>query len=218
MFFTKDFYGNLTPPSQIVYVLFLLSISTLTCKGVIMNVKSQVQDAASWYFSHVDPQCPNYENVQRFLRGPLIALTVNHVLPHLPTSNVASKPKADVEEKTSRSGGDWRDFLTDDPDAHGSVVGQFATEKAQEAYLRLSRRTQARMEAFLAGCALAAPNEMGNNLQKHADQQSSDLVTLQEGLSGFGISTSGNASTKGSQTAVLQQLDPQQGGCATSNP
>jgi hypothetical protein len=151
----------------------------------------------------VDPQCPNYENVQRFLRGPLIALTVNHVLPHLPTSNVASKPKADVEEKTSRSGGDWRDFLTDDPDAHGSVVGQFATEKAQEAYLRLSRRTQARMEAFLAGCALAAPNEMGNNLQKHADQQSSDLVTLQEGLSGFGISTSGNASTKGSQTAVL---------------
>ena len=166
-----------------------------------MSVKNQVHDAASWYFSHVDPFSPNYENVQRYLRGPLIALTVNHVLPDSPTSKVASMPKEAEEEKKSSNGGDWRDYLNSDEAADKSTVGHFATVKAQEAYQRLSRRTQARMEAFLAGCALAAPNEMSKNAQ--FDQQPSDLVSLQEGLSGFGISSAVGVPKKGGQRTVL---------------
>jgi hypothetical protein len=168
-----------------------------------MTVKSQAQDAVTWYLTHVDPQSPNYENVQRYLRGPLIALTVNHVLPYSPTSKVASIPKESEEEKKSGNSGDWRDYLASDPVEHKSTVGHYATEKAQEAYQRLSRRTQARMEAFLAGCALAAPNEMAQNSKKHADQQPSDLVTLQEGLSGFGISSAVGVPKKGGQKAAL---------------
>ena len=166
-----------------------------------MSVKNQVHDAASWYFSHVDPLSPNYENVQRYLRGPLIALTVNHVLPDSPTSKVASMPKEAEEEKKSSNGGDWRDYLNSDEVANKSTVGHGATVKAQEAYQRLSRRTQARMEAFLAGCALAAPNEMSKNSQ--FDHQPSDLVSLQEGLSGFGISSASGVPKKGGQRTVL---------------
>lgn len=179
-----------------------------------MNVKSQVQDAVEWYFSHVDPLSRNYENVQRYLRGPLVALTVNHVLPHNPTSEVASMPRE--EEKKSGNNNDWRDYLSNDQDGIQSIHGHFATEQAQEAYQKLSRRTQARMEAFLAGCALAAPNEMAPSSKKHADQQPSDLVTLQEGLSGFGISSSTSLPKPSSQTGALIRNISSSGGSSIS--
>lgn len=73
-----------------------------------------------------------------------------------------------------------------EPDTPGSCSSQ-ANTKAQDAYKSLSRRTQARMEAFLAGCALAAPNELVS--KKAVNQQPSDLVSLQQGLAGYGISS-----------------------------
>jgi len=182
-----------------------------------MNVKSQVQDAASWYYSHVDPLIPNYENVQRYLRGPLIALTVSNILSDsLDRSSSSGKSDsirptpsraAEVEEEKKSSHNDWRDYLlsSDDVGMAYSPVGQFmANPKAQEAYQRLSRRTQARMEAFLAGCALAAPNDMSKNSQfdQEQHQQPRDLVTLQEGLSGFGSTATGPR--RGSQRVVGQ--------------
>lgn len=168
-----------------------------------MNVRSQVQDAASWYFSHVDTLSPNYENVQRYLRGPLIALTVNNVLPttSVSSTNVASIPLTTQEDQNkSEANSDWRAYLSPskttasrEPETPGSCSTQ-ANKNAQEAYQNLSRRTQARMEAFLAGCALAAPNELAS--KKIVDQQSSDLVSLQEGLAGFGITSGPATQTK----------------------
>lgn len=185
-----------------------------------MNVRNQAQDAASWYFAHVDPFVPNYENVQRYLRGPLIALTVNNVLPStsMATSKVAAMPAsaAREEEEEKKSGSnceDWRDYLASPtastlggrkvPDTPESS-STHANEKAREAYQSLSRRTQARMEAFLAGCALAAPIEIAPNSNKRADQQPSDIVSLQEGLSGFGITSS--SSTKASKMGVPSSI------------
>jgi len=181
-----------------------------------MNVKSQVQEAATWYFSHIDDLSPNYENVQRFLRGPLIALTVNHVLPAMSAlhdrSKVASMPPEakEEEEKKSGSNNDWRDYLTSPTAAAGTIpetpssTSTQANEQAQEAYQLLSRRTQARMEAFLAGCALAAPNELAATSKMTADQQPSDLVSLQEGLSGFGITSASSVSSKkAAQSPIL---------------
>jgi hypothetical protein len=183
-------------------------MSKVPCHGLsTMNVRNQVQDAASWYFTHVDPSIPNYENVQRYLRGPLIALTINNVLPatSTTTSKVASMPQVareEEEEKKSGSNNDWRDYLTSptavgpkEPDTPESASTQ-ANEKAREAYHSLSRRTQARMEAFLAGCALAAPIEVAPNSNKHTDHQTSDIVSLQEGLSGFGITSASSAPPK----------------------
>jgi hypothetical protein len=135
-----------------------------------MNPRQQAHDAASWYFSHIDPYSTNQENIRNHLRGPLLAVTANT----LQEQKIPIESPVE-EEKKSGGGESWKDFIQ--PEGPGYV-------KAQAAYEALSRRSKARMEAFLAGCTLAVPSEVfqdGRNSE-------ADLVDLQDGLTGFGVS------------------------------
>lgn len=120
------------------------------------SVKLLAQDAASWYLSHLDPCAPHSENIKTFLRCPLLAVTLNALhSSRLDPAGGATTTQEDArvtqqEEKKSSNGysssGDWREYLQGQ---------QLWTEQGQETYDKLSRRTKARIEAFLTGCALA---------------------------------------------------------------
>eukprot|EP00934_Nitzschia_sp_Nitz4_P005663 Nitzschia sp. Nitz4//scaffold178_size73299//70555//72588//NITZ4_005723-RA/size73299-processed-gene-0.35-mRNA-1//1//CDS//3329539194//5653//frame0 len=162
------------------------------------SIRSVAQDVGSWYFVHLDSFTPNQDNVERFLRGPLMALTVTIVLPELTpmqrrpkappagdqTAQGSHKKKIILPSSSASSGeilGDWREFVV----APGSANRTEATVDGKAAYDKLSRRTRVRMEAFLAGCALAVPNDNDPNNHSISQQPSGDLVTLQQGLTGF---------------------------------
>ena len=147
------------------------------------NDRTQAQDAASWYFSHLDPFSPNHDNIRRFLRGPLLAVTIKAL--YCTTLDPAGGGGAPEEEKKASES--WREYL--DPILAEETFG--FNEKGQSAYDSLSRRTKARMEAFLAGCTLAVPGNVpdDNNDKSTVFRKKGDnMVSLQDGLSGFGIS------------------------------
>jgi hypothetical protein len=121
------------------------------------NAKLLAQDAASWYLSHLDPYTPHSENIKKFLRCPLLAVTLNalHSSRLDPAGGATTtQEEQEEEEKKSSNGnttsGDWREYLQGQ---------QLWTEQGQETYDKLSRRTKARIEAFLTGCALAVDSE-----------------------------------------------------------
>jgi hypothetical protein len=120
-----------------------------------VNAKLLAQDVASWYLSHLDPYTPQSENIKKFLRCPLLAVTLNALhSSRLDPAGGHTMAQGDArvvpeEEKKSSNGtnsGDWREYLQGQ---------QLWTEQRQETYDNLSPRTKARMEAFLTGCALA---------------------------------------------------------------
>jgi hypothetical protein len=156
-----------------------------------MHPRTQAQDAASWYFSHLDPFSPNSDNIRTYLRGPLLAVTV-HILQSSPLDQPAAAATAAVEEeKKSAAADSWRDYL------QATRPSYVWNDKGQDAYDSLSRRTKARMQAFLAGCTIAVPSELSQEEQLSNDspitamRKKQQIVSLQEGLLGFGISKIG---------------------------
>ena len=142
-----------------------------------MNVRTQAQDVTSWYMSHLDSYSPHSENVSKFLKAPLLAVTLN-TLYHSPLDpaggevstdrtraivNPSSPPEdgAINKEKVRGNGtGDWRRYLFVSEDGQEPRhQGVSWSHKEQEAYDGLTRRTKARMDAFLAGCMLAVPSD-----------------------------------------------------------
>ncbi|KAG7359868.1 hypothetical protein IV203_034966 [Nitzschia inconspicua] len=166
--------------------------------------RSLAQDAAGWYYSNLDPHSTNESNVQRYLRTPVVALTVKafqHSTKPAPPPVAGQQPQPpnsnngnDPTEQTKRvSMHDWREYLQTN---HSSDNGKdAATERRQlqQQYASLSRRTKARMEAFLAGCSLAVPGpEEGHDSKERknddgATDELSALISFQDGLLGFGM-------------------------------
>ena len=136
------------------------------------NTLLQAQDAASWYFSHIDVHSPHPENVQRYLKAPLLALTL-HTLHHVPLDPMGGEVVTGRhEEAATATTNDWRDYLSPTSGASSSaaadkksaadpkqsVAAHFWDDKIQSQYDELGRRNQARLEAFLAGCMYAMPS------------------------------------------------------------
>jgi hypothetical protein len=121
----------------------------------------QAQDAASWYMAHLDPYTPHSENIRTFLHGPLLALTLNalHHTPLDPAGSEISSERAAKEEEKKSATGDWKDYLYTDSSSPQDPQQHQLQQKGQEAYDMLTRRSRARMEAFLAGCMLSVPTE-----------------------------------------------------------
>jgi hypothetical protein len=217
-----------------------------------MNVRTQAQDAASWYFSQLDLYSRNEENIRHYLQGPLLALTVNAL--HSKTPVEFAAPGGSHEEEKKSGTGDWRDYLQPPPTSNSSSNSTSTStsaptsttreghttssssrttsiflwnEKGQEAYDSLSRRTKARMEAFLAGCSLAVPSEAAQTGSSSSSGSSSGslsrtatssfssqqapgddyayLVPLQEGLSGFGLAKKVGTSSHEVLSSVTEQ-------------
>lgn len=151
------------------------------------------QDVARWYFSNFDPYSSNESNIQ-ILRQPLIALTVKTLQTRpldLPNdSNTINSNDEEKKSATDRSG-DWREYLQKE-----SVGNNNEQMLLREEYASLTRRTKARMEAFLAGCSLTVPGpedespksidrSISNERKESSTTNSS--ISLRDGLSGLGF-------------------------------
>eukprot|EP00535_Pseudo-nitzschia_heimii_P001221 CAMPEP_0197177036 /NCGR_PEP_ID=MMETSP1423-20130617/2781_1 /TAXON_ID=476441 /ORGANISM="Pseudo-nitzschia heimii, Strain UNC1101" /LENGTH=720 /DNA_ID=CAMNT_0042626515 /DNA_START=64 /DNA_END=2222 /DNA_ORIENTATION=- len=172
------------------------------------------QDAARWYFSHLDPFDSNESNIHNYLRRPLVALTVK-TLQKEPENGENNAPA----DKTGK-GGDWRDYIEDGGDNND---GKNQT-LLQEEFASLSRRIKARMEGFLAGCSLAVPgpgdpafaSKLEEEAVEPAARENDDILSLQDGLSGFGIAkpksfSSGRSASltmKMGRTMIGETADP----------
>ena len=156
--------------------------------------RSMAQDVSRWYFSHLDPFRCNESNIHSHLRTPLIALTVKTLQTRpfdIETSNgAATGGNVEISEEKKHSlepstNGGWRDYVQGEDNS--------AKEQAilQEEFASLSRRIKARMEAFLAGCALAVPGREKQVPESDAKKETAvptekSTISLQDGLSGFG--------------------------------
>jgi len=151
------------------------------------------QDVARWYFSNFDPYSSNESNIQ-ILRQPLIALTVKTLQTRpldLPNdSNTINSKNEEKKSATDRSG-DWREYLQKE-----SVGNNNEQMLLREEYASLTRRTKARMEAFLAGCSLTVPGpedespksidrSISNERKESSTTNSS--ISLRDGLSSLGF-------------------------------
>jgi hypothetical protein len=143
-------------------------------------VRAQAQDAAGLYFSHLDPYCPNDDNIRNYLKGPLLAVTLNALNGSSFDTNAA--PGRGEEEKKSNAG-DWREYLQPVASENPGTWN----DKMKKEYDSLSRRAKARMGAFLAGCMHAVPSTLLKPSNSR-DEEFARMVSIQDGLSGFGIS------------------------------
>ena len=172
------------------------------------NPRALAQDAAGWYMSNLDPHSSNESNIHRYLRTPVVALTVKAFLPEKPnlpptvaaevaaangtahTKQTGNGKEHEEEEKKCTVGGDWRDYLVEENSTNEAIRNN-ERKLLKEKYNLLSRRTRARIEAFLAGCSLAVPGpeEEESNPSHHRINEGGEgaMVSLQDGLSGFGI-------------------------------
>jgi hypothetical protein len=169
--------------------------------------RALAQDAAGWYFSNIDPHSSNESNIQQYLRTPVVALTVKTMQQSKPAPPVVANNEVQ-EEKKQFSGGDWRDYLQDDSNnGSGATIDK---KILRQQYLSLSRRTKARMEAFLAGCSLAVPgpDEEESKVVKRINSRENSMISLQDGLSGFGL---GSTHTKGTRPHRAPSLTEKMG-------
>jgi hypothetical protein len=139
-----------------------------------MNARSWAQEATAWYVAHSDPYTSHQDNVYQVLRRPMVALTLSilhqsvgsdpncqvladgkkgaasgiTVRATVPPSSDESSSKHSATVTTSP---DWRAYLAQETD---TGVLEF-NQANEEAYDALSRRTKARLEAFLTGTSLA---------------------------------------------------------------
>lgn len=145
-----------------------------------MDIRLQAQLAASWYFTQLDPYSPNHENIQQYLRAPLIALTAQAFVAKKEIG-ANSVPGAKVEENGRfLKAQDFEKVQWEKNDTQ-----QDESNGLRHVYDNLSRRTKIRMEAVLASCALAVPIEAVQTSPAGENSEPSDLVSLQEGLSGL---------------------------------
>ncbi|KAL3905585.1 MAG: hypothetical protein SGILL_009618, partial [Bacillariaceae sp.] len=144
-------------------------------------------------------------NVQRYLRTPVVALTVKTLRSKpAPPSVVDEEKKSTLspnnKNNNNSSCGDWREYLQDDSNDtsnRGTTTTTTIDKKVlRQQYTSLSRRTKARMEAFLAGCSLAVPgpdeedSKVVRRMNETEDVAMMKSLSLQDGLSGFGLGQS----------------------------
>ena len=197
-----------------------------------MNARSLSQEAASWYLSHLDPCAPNADNVKNYLRGPVLALTLKVLQsPVTPPAGLELEGEiaCSVEEEKKSSAGEavespWRQYLHRNEEGEDVSVWN---EQDQDAYDALGRRTQARMEAFLASCSLAVPDISNRPKPNGGIEQSNKMlptkpapasnkktdISLTEALAGFHVSkgttsasSSPTLSSIQASTALLRQI------------
>jgi hypothetical protein len=183
-----------------------------------MNARSLAQEATSWYLANLDPCAPNEDNVKRYLRGPVLALTLKVLnSPDVPSAGLEiesdslyqEEKKSAADETVSES--PWRKFLHRSQDDNWN-------EQDQDAYDTLGHRTKARLEAFLASCSLALP-DISINMGRREDSKNklaqkpapSTDVSLTEALAGYRVSkdntiSSPKLSSIQASTSLLRQL------------
>ena len=145
-----------------------------------MNAKTIAQEIVDWYRSHLDPYDCHAVNVRTHLHGPVLSVT-HRILNEQDDNDhdefaAAAETEAVEEEKKScgsstmpaqesAAGGvvdksQW-EALAAPPAPAASTNSSTTNEVNQKLYESLGRRSKARMDAFLAGVAIALPGADG---------------------------------------------------------
>ena len=161
------------------------------------------QDAARWYFSHLDPFDSNESNIHNYLRQPLVALTVKT----LQTGPQGAEQESPETNGSNNNPVDWRDYIGDEENNKNGKDQRLL----QEQFASLSRRVKARMEAFLAGCSLAVPGPgdpaFSSKLEEEAEApEDAPVLSLQDGLSGFGMPKPKSFHAEARSPSLTQQM------------
>ena len=136
------------------------------------SVRGLAQEAVSWYLSHMEECAPHAENISRFFRGPVIALTISILSSS--SSNEAAPEVAELSGLAEGEGGEatdpppaeasknssWKAYLDDSLQSVQSSlesVSEFSAKNAEQ-YDKLPKRAKDRLEAFLYGVSLALPS------------------------------------------------------------
>lgn len=155
------------------------------------NVRSLAHEAMTWYFSQIDERAPHADNVRTFLRAPLIALTLM-ILTNEDSHGDNSSPPQNTSEP------DWKTYLEE-------ANNQGKPYSDPKEYETLSKRSMARLEAFIVGVSLATPtssaDDAGNDdtkIKKSAVSSSPKkqaTLSIIEGLAGFRPFENGKSSS-----------------------
>mmetsp|Transcript_25375 Transcript_25375/g.29382 ORF Transcript_25375/g.29382 Transcript_25375/m.29382 type:complete len:662 (-) Transcript_25375:1156-3141(-) len=152
------------------------------------NPRLMAEDIASHYAMKLNPHYPHAKNVRRHLRSPVLALTRRILLPrinyaevqYLEAGSFGGNSHIDPTFLKCKEGLDWRDYASEVPRSDSTDSGEIHSEtepsdsddnhrnmdlqqyygqKQPKGEMKLSRRSLARMESFLASCSLSAPND-----------------------------------------------------------
>lgn len=188
-----------------------------------LNARSLAQEIASRYFDSFNPYDRHRINVEECLRAPVTAVTINLLTINNATATTPSEgaalatvtgqsettPSEDSSssalvnhaEEQEQNGGiakEWKDPL--------ATVERDLLEADLTKYDSLHRRSKARMEAFLEGVALAVASSSSSTTEKSPN--SSNGISLADGLKGFSIKdSSSSSSSSDKQSQVMKSLN-----------
>jgi hypothetical protein len=162
-----------------------------------LNVRSLAQEITAWYLSQIDERAPHAENVRNFLRTPVIAVT-DLILKNdgeADNQQAIATVANDIKSLShSVPNPDWKQYLVKAGN-EGIPLGN------SDNYERFSKRTKARLEAFMLGVALAMPassaDDTGNDESKSKRENSS---------SGSNITRKGHDTSKQSPFSLIDGL------------
>lgn len=140
---------------------------------------------ANWYFNTIDPYAPHAQNVESRLRHPVHVVTRRILY-----GAVHAAQKSDVEAHV----GDLEGLFNDD-DAE--------IKDGPEA---LTRRTAARMEAFLASCAVALRED--EEIGEHMGEIGEDSPTVASPDAAAGVKAKKNGKAMGKKKQPLDGPPP----------
>lgn len=198
------------------------------------NPRLMAEDVASHYMVKIDSRFPHSKNIRRHLRLPLLATTRRILLPRIDYAELRAEVGTfggvnhiDPTSAKSKDGLDWRDYVSSksllkelhhnhksetevsDLSEDNQTLHQYYLKRQPHGEMKLTRRSLARMEAFLATCALALPdeyilpsrmNKSKSNKHSNADTDintaSNKATGLMSGLQSFTTSFTGNQKQK----------------------
>lgn len=116
------------------------------------NVRSLAHEVTTWYFSQADDRAAHSDNVRNFLRPPVIASTLlilnnGEVIDQHEGATTGSDTDSPPQNIPTP---DWKRYLE-----KATNLGKLHSDPSD--YERLTKRTKARLEAFVLGVSLAMP-------------------------------------------------------------
>lgn len=164
----------------------------------MLNPRLVAEDITQYYISRLDPGIPHKKNVKKYLRKPILALTrrlflqkeYDNLSQNKYTGNEKFGDSTDIDFAKAKEGLDWRNYtdapLVEENELDQSFVASETETESEEmktenpsalhakGNIKLSRRTLARMESFLASCILSLPSDVGISQSKSTSSSTSN--------------------------------------------
>lgn len=199
------------------------------------NPRLMAEDVANHYMEKISQEFPHSQNIRRHLRSPLLAVTRRILLPRIDYATAEQNEEvgtfggdfhSDPTVLKCKEGLDWRDYvslrtLSTDKKSETEVsdsednqrVHQYYGKRQPDGEAKLSRRSVARMEAFLASCAAAIPENsfypqtrMVQNMSDESNEKSQVMKSLQSFASNFS-SNKPRRNVKTATRSLYQQIN-----------